>query len=54
MSRAAGAGIVGIYQRHDFAKEKRAALEAWGEHVEAIVEGRTPESNVLKLHAKAL
>jgi integrase len=45
------AGIVGIYQRHDFAKEKRAALEAWGEHVEAIVEGRAPESNVLKLHA---
>jgi integrase len=45
------AGIVGVYQRHDFANEKRAALEAWGEHVEAIVEGRTPESNVLKLHA---
>jgi integrase len=45
------AGIVGIYQRHDFANEKRAALEAWGEHIEAIVEGRTPESNVLKLHA---
>jgi integrase len=45
------AGIVGVYQRHDFANEKRAALEAWGSHVEAIVEGRTPESNVLKLHA---
>jgi integrase len=44
------AGIVGVYQRHDFANEKRAALEAWGSHVEAIVEGRTPESNVLKLH----
>jgi integrase len=45
------AGIVGVYQRHDFAAEKRAALEAWGSHVEAIVEGRIPESNVLKLHA---
>jgi len=45
------AGIVGIYQRHDFANGKCAALEAWGSHVEAIVEGRTPESNVLKLHA---
>jgi integrase len=45
------AGIVGVYQRHDFASEKRAALEAWGSHVEAIVEGRIPESNVLKLHA---
>ena len=27
------AGIVGIYQRHDYANEKRAALEAWGAHV---------------------
>jgi integrase len=31
------AGVVGIYQRHDFAGEKRAALEAWGKHVSAIV-----------------
>jgi len=31
------AGIVGIYQRHDWAPEKRAALEAWGAHVEKIV-----------------
>jgi integrase len=31
------AGIVGIYQRHDFAKEKQAALEAWGDHVAAVV-----------------
>jgi len=27
------AGIVGVYQRHTFADEKRAALEAWAEHV---------------------
>ena len=46
------AGIVGIYQRHDFANEKRAALEAWGEHVEAIVEGRTLDGNVISLRAK--
>jgi integrase len=26
-------GIVGIYQRHSFAAEKRAALEKWGEQV---------------------
>ncbi len=31
--------IVGIYQRHDFANEKRAALEAWGKQVMALVEG---------------
>jgi integrase len=36
------AGIIGIYQRHDYAKEKRAALEAWGAHVMALVEGRKP------------
>jgi integrase len=32
-------GVTGIYQRHDYADEKRAALEAWGAHVTALVEG---------------
>ena len=32
-------GIVGIYQRHDYAQEKAAALETWGAHVMALVEG---------------
>ncbi|SDF06113.1 tyrosine-type recombinase/integrase [Rhodospira trueperi] len=27
------AGVIGIYQRHDWANEKRAALEAWERHV---------------------
>jgi integrase len=31
------AGIVGIYQRHDYAQEKRAALDAWGAHVMGLV-----------------
>src|SRR5262249_28419243 len=31
------AGVVGIYQRHDYADEKRAALEAWGAHVTDLV-----------------
>jgi integrase len=35
-------GIIGVYQRHDYANEKRAALEAWGAHVLALVEGRQP------------
>jgi integrase len=30
-------GIVGVYQRHDYANEKRVALEAWGQHVMAII-----------------
>jgi integrase len=30
-------GIVGVYQRHEFAEEKRAALEKWAGHVERLV-----------------
>jgi integrase len=30
------AGIVGIYQRHDFADEKRNALETWGNHIAGL------------------
>ena len=29
-------GGVGVYQRHDYAKEKAAALEAWGAHVTTL------------------
>lgn len=32
------AGIVGIYQRHEFADEKRAALQKWATHVERLVQ----------------
>jgi integrase len=47
------AGIVGVYQRYDFAAEKRAALAAWGAHVAAIVEGREAEGNVTPLKARS-
>ena len=30
-------GIVGVYQRHDFADEKRAALDAWADRLAQIV-----------------
>ena len=30
------AGIVGVYQRHSFADEKRAAMDAWAQHVAAM------------------
>jgi integrase len=43
------AGVVGLYQRHDWADEKRAALNAWGAHVAALVEGRAPQANVIPL-----
>ncbi len=44
------AGVVGIYQRHDYAAEKRAALQAWGQHVLALIEGRT--ANVLPMRGR--
>jgi integrase len=42
------AGIVGIYQRHKFADEKRAALEAWARRLEVIVSGEA-QANVVEL-----
>lgn len=31
------AGIVGVYQRHEFSEEKRAALQQWADHVDRSV-----------------
>ena len=33
------AGVVGIYQRHDFAAEQRVALEKWAEHLQRLTGG---------------
>jgi integrase len=41
------AGVVGIYQRHDWAEEKRAALDAWSAHLLAAAEGRLPAGKAL-------
>jgi integrase len=41
-------GIVGVYQRHSFQPEMRAALERWSEHVERLVSG-TPAAVVVPL-----
>jgi hypothetical protein len=40
------AGVVGIYQRHRFDEEARAALAAWGEHVERLLQGRVDDKVV--------
>ena len=45
------AGIVGVYQRHSFADEKRAALEAWGNFVAALV-GNKHADKVVRLREK--
>jgi integrase len=42
-------GIAGVYQRHDWAAEKRAALDAWAIHVRSIVEGSIDGTNVVKM-----
>jgi integrase len=44
-------GVVGVYQRHSFDAEKRAALEAWGAHIMALVEGKKP-GKVLTMRGK--
>ena len=46
------AGIVGIYQRHEWADEKRAALDAWGRRVLEIERGGAKGVNVLDLAAR--
>jgi integrase len=42
-----GGGIVAVYQRHDYADEKRHALEAWAQYVTELVEGTA--DNVVRL-----
>ena len=42
-------GIAGVYQRHDWAVEKRAALDSWAGHVLAVAERRSPAGNVVAL-----
>jgi integrase len=44
------AGIVGVYQRHSYDAEKRAAMAAWARHLEAIVTGEAVD-NVVELRA---
>jgi integrase len=44
------AGIVGVYQRHDYAAEKRDALQRWADYVDALVSGR--KVNVVTLRGR--
>jgi len=45
-------GVAGIYQRHDWRDEKRAALDAWAQHVLSLGKGAS-KSNVVELRRKA-
>jgi integrase len=42
-----GGGIVGVYQRHDYADEKRKAVEAWARFVVNLVDGTA--NNVVRI-----
>ena len=37
-------GIVGVYQRHEFEAEMRAALDAWAAHIAKIVRNQKPKN----------
>lgn len=38
--------IVGIYQRHDFADEKREALDLWAGHVAKLIAPKVVRAEV--------
>jgi integrase len=42
-------GIAGVYQRHDWATEKRAALDAWASHVLTVSENMIPTNKIVRL-----
>jgi integrase len=43
------AGVVGIYQRHDWSAEKRAALDAWARRILALAADEPASDNVAVL-----
>jgi integrase len=46
------AGIVGVYQRHSFADEKRAALETWSDFISDLVSDKPAPKKVIKLRGR--
>jgi integrase len=46
-------GVAGIYQRHDWATEKRAALDAWAGHVADVVSGKGAKGVVTPIRGRA-
>ena len=45
-------GVAGVYQRHDWADEKRSALDAWAAHTQALVSG-AQQTNVVRLEVRS-
>ncbi|MBB6407641.1 tyrosine-type recombinase/integrase [Mesorhizobium sangaii] len=42
-------GIVSVYQHHDFADEKRRALNAWGSFIASLVADKAQDNNVVSM-----
>ena len=42
-------GVAGIYNRATYRPQKKAALQAWADHLEALVQGRKPVNNIVAL-----
>lgn len=45
-------GIVGVYQKHSFAKEKVMAFEAWAKHVATLTNAKAVTSNITALRPR--
>jgi integrase len=45
-------GIVGVYQRHEYAAEKRDALQRWANHVEGFVTGKAAGDKIVQMTAR--
>jgi hypothetical protein len=46
-------GVAAVYQRHDFLAERRAALDAWGAHVDRLLANIPGERAAIGLKAVA-
>ena len=46
-------GIVGVYQRHDFAAERREAMNVWAEHVISLTKAAPSNLVILRRNADA-
>ncbi len=48
----ARSGVAGVYQRHHWTDEKRAALQAWADHIDALLSG-VERTNVVPIARQA-
>jgi integrase len=45
-------GIISVYQRHEYAPEKRHALQTWADHVDRLVSGKVENQVVVPLSGR--